>query len=225
MSITFENPEQWREISEKIALGLLPCPNCGRWCDSLLEVPDFLYRAADDWNIVGAYYWTAHHAYYCCSCLSDLYHSYAMRNHKKCSHCENMYLVLRDEYDELVSSVGSFICPSCRKDISDEKIRSDIAKKEKYKVTSQNSRTQKFNLVSDLSISEWMDLLDFHEWKCVYCGGEYTDMDHVVPVLHGGGTTKNNVVPACRKCNSKKRASGETPQEIAYLRRHVIKVE
>jgi 5-methylcytosine-specific restriction endonuclease McrA len=60
----------------------------------------------------------------------------------------------------------------------------------------------------DLRHSQW--------WKrrcakgvCYYCGGavkpsELT-MDHVVPLARGGKSTKGNVVPACKDCNTKKR--------------------
>lgn len=49
------------------------------------------------------------------------------------------------------------------------------------------------------------------EGKCYYCGRgvpprELT-MDHVVPIVRGGRTRKNNVVPACKACNSKKKHS------------------
>jgi hypothetical protein len=30
-------------------------------------------------------------------------------------------------------------------------------------------------------------------------------MDHVVPIIRGGRSTKGNVVPACRECNAAKR--------------------
>lgn len=30
-------------------------------------------------------------------------------------------------------------------------------------------------------------------------------MDHIVPVARGGKSTKSNVVPACKTCNSKKK--------------------
>ncbi len=30
-------------------------------------------------------------------------------------------------------------------------------------------------------------------------------MDHVVPMVRGGRSTKGNVVPACKECNTKKR--------------------
>jgi len=43
---------------------------------------------------------------------------------------------------------------------------------------------------------------------CFYCGREVgarkLTMDHVVPLIRGGRSTRGNVVPACKECNSKK---------------------
>jgi len=45
--------------------------------------------------------------------------------------------------------------------------------------------------------------------RCHYCGREFSPseltMDHVVPIIRGGRTTKGNVVPACKECNSRKK--------------------
>lgn len=30
-------------------------------------------------------------------------------------------------------------------------------------------------------------------------------MDHIIPLARGGKTTKGNVVPACKSCNTKKK--------------------
>ena len=44
---------------------------------------------------------------------------------------------------------------------------------------------------------------------CYYCGRRVNPgvltMDHVVPLTRGGKSTKGNLVPACKDCNSKKK--------------------
>ncbi|MBF0235663.1 MAG: HNH endonuclease [Desulfamplus sp.] len=44
---------------------------------------------------------------------------------------------------------------------------------------------------------------------CHYCGGGFPPkeltMDHLVPIARGGRSVKNNVVPCCKDCNTKKR--------------------
>ncbi|MBI4848997.1 MAG: HNH endonuclease [Nitrospirae bacterium] len=49
------------------------------------------------------------------------------------------------------------------------------------------------------------------EGRCYYCGREVPlhelTMDHIVPVIRGGKSEKNNIVPACKECNNKKKHS------------------
>jgi 5-methylcytosine-specific restriction endonuclease McrA len=44
---------------------------------------------------------------------------------------------------------------------------------------------------------------------CHWCGGSFPPdeltMDHIVPVVRGGRSTRGNVVPACKECNNKKK--------------------
>jgi 5-methylcytosine-specific restriction endonuclease McrA len=45
--------------------------------------------------------------------------------------------------------------------------------------------------------------------SCFYCGQQFPpshlSMDHVVPLIRGGKTTKGNVVPVCKACNYRKK--------------------
>jgi 5-methylcytosine-specific restriction endonuclease McrA len=54
------------------------------------------------------------------------------------------------------------------------------------------------------------------EWKrklargiCYYCGLTFSPkeltMDHIVPIIRGGKSTRGNIVTACKDCNSKKK--------------------
>jgi 5-methylcytosine-specific restriction endonuclease McrA len=44
---------------------------------------------------------------------------------------------------------------------------------------------------------------------CYYCGRHVDPreltMDHIVPLIRGGKSTKGNLVPACKHCNNKKK--------------------
>jgi len=42
------------------------------------------------------------------------------------------------------------------------------------------------------------------EWACQYCGATAENLDHVIPRSRGGTHTWDNVVAACRRCNSRK---------------------
>jgi 5-methylcytosine-specific restriction endonuclease McrA len=45
---------------------------------------------------------------------------------------------------------------------------------------------------------------------CYYCGCQFSarelTMDHITPLARGGHSTKGNIVPACKECNTKKRS-------------------
>jgi len=45
---------------------------------------------------------------------------------------------------------------------------------------------------------------------CYYCGRKtaFKDltMDHLVPLARGGRSTRENLVPSCKKCNNKKKS-------------------
>ena len=46
--------------------------------------------------------------------------------------------------------------------------------------------------------------------KCFYCGKQVAykniTMDHIVPLGRGGKSTKDNLVPSCKQCNTNKKS-------------------
>ena len=54
---------------------------------------------------------------------------------------------------------------------------------------------------------------------CHYCRRRFPfkelTMDHVIPLSRGGRSTKGNLVPCCKECNSAKKA--ELPPELEEL--------
>ena len=51
------------------------------------------------------------------------------------------------------------------------------------------------------------------EHKCGYCGDNATSLDHIVPRFRSGSSNRNNLLPACRRCNASKASS---PVEAWY---------
>jgi 5-methylcytosine-specific restriction enzyme A len=45
--------------------------------------------------------------------------------------------------------------------------------------------------------------------ECAYCRGRFSPealtMDHIVPIARGGRSTRGNLAPACKACNSRKK--------------------
>lgn len=49
------------------------------------------------------------------------------------------------------------------------------------------------------------DVWSRDDYKCTYCGiGRELSLDHIVPELHGGDVTVENLITACSNCNRKK---------------------
>lgn len=56
------------------------------------------------------------------------------------------------------------------------------------------------------SVAEWRALQERFGNCCAYCGEQKPlTRDHVIPIYFGGSDNIDNIVPACRSCNSSKR--------------------
>ena len=86
----------------------------------------------------------------------------------------------------------------------------------------QDRRARIRELPSTLTLKEWQEILSFYHYQCVYCGVMSHDLtqDHLVPVVLQGGYTKDNIVPACHSCNSRK-GTGYCPFVCAPMPQHV----
>jgi len=58
------------------------------------------------------------------------------------------------------------------------------------------------------TLAEWETVLAAHGGSCAYCGRSDIPItrDHRVPISRGGSNFIDNIVPACRPCNSRKGA-------------------
>lgn len=74
-------------------------------------------------------------------------------------------------------------------------------------------------LPSDFTLEEWGESLEFFNHLCCYCGIESDrtlEQDHFIPLSKMGAYTKDNIVPACKSCNSSK----HTQDFQAWYRKH-----
>ncbi len=56
-------------------------------------------------------------------------------------------------------------------------------------------------------------------WSCQYCGAPAENLDHIVPRSRGGEHSWENVVAACRRCNSRKENRRLEDAGLRLLRR------
>jgi len=73
-------------------------------------------------------------------------------------------------------------------------------------VAQQRRRAALRGAENTLSKDQWEEILEYFGHACAYCLRQNVSltMDHVTPVSRGGGTTPDNIIPACRSHNSKK---------------------
>lgn len=84
------------------------------------------------------------------------------------------------------------------------------------KLTKQKSVTKFLNNtkhrtgeVGTYTLQDWRDVMVHFKGACAYCGKVPTRQkaltrDHIVAVNNGGVTTRKNIAPSCRSCNSSK---------------------
>lgn len=85
---------------------------------------------------------------------------------------------------------------------------------EKARIYSARRRTRKMKLPATLTIEQWEETKKYFNHKCAYCGmsedehqqiyNQALHQDHFIPLVKGGGYTKENIIPACISCNSSK---------------------
>jgi hypothetical protein len=64
----------------------------------------------------------------------------------------------------------------------------------------QNQRAKKAGARHDLTMEQWLETIEYFDYKCAYCGGNYEVIEHYLPIPKAG-TTVSNCVPACFSCN------------------------
>ena len=76
---------------------------------------------------------------------------------------------------------------------------------EKCAIYSQRRRARKRQLDSTLTFEQWENIKEDFNHKCAYCGKEdKLAQEHFLPLSKGGEYTHNNIIPACKSCNSSK---------------------
>src|ERR1700688_2568246 len=83
-----------------------------------------------------------------------------------------------------------------------------------------NRRAKKKGAPGYCSNEQLLARIEFHQWRCVYCGRKLTfatlTVDHRIHLAKGGTNWPANLVPACGPCNSTK--SDMSAKEFLALR-------
>ena len=77
---------------------------------------------------------------------------------------------------------------------------------EEVAAISRRRRARVRGAVGSHTVNQWERRKAEYGYRCAYCGKEGLKLteDHVIPVSKGGMDTIDNIVPACKPCNSRK---------------------
>lgn len=66
-------------------------------------------------------------------------------------------------------------------------------------------RIRKISVPTTLTAEEWEQIKKQFKSRCIYCGEKKPlTHEHIIPLSRGGGFTKDNILPACKECNSRR---------------------
>ena len=89
-------------------------------------------------------------------------------------------------------------------------------------------RSKKKQLPSTLTAEQWNKAKNHFNNRCAYCNGELPlTREHFLPVNKDGEFTHNNIIPACKSCNSSKQDSDFFtwyPKQIFYSKSRESKI-
>lgn len=143
----------------------------------------------------------------------------------RASECKSCHLAMTKQWDfehpekrQEINHKSNISIAHKTRDIERSKKRreyfSKYEKTENGKKIRQNQmelrRARKNQVESTLTSKEWRDVVFSYGNRCVYCNKELLNptQDHIIPISKGGTHTADNVVPACKSCNSSKQDKG-----------------
>ena len=120
-------------------------------------------------------------------------------NIQKCIHCGKTFSA-KDNH---------FFCSACEQE--------QLAR-EKARLQTQLIRAQSKGLPATLTLEEWLQTLADFGGLCAYCQERpFEHLEHFIPIDAGGGTTVDNCIPACGKCNYSKGAQDPDRPQLEFF--------
>lgn len=112
---------------------------------------------------------------------------------KKCIRCGEIYPATTEYFRRTKANKNTLfnVCESCC---------------DKYEMRCRNRRTALIKkLPAFYTKAQWRFCKEYFNNTCCYCGKEgKLEKDHFIPLKNGGEYNRNNIVCACRSCNSNK---------------------
>ena len=131
---------------------------------------------------------------------------------RRCRECSEIKTIL--EFTRIDTYSNGFFtkCYDCensyRRDLKESRSDEDRRQqKARQALITSRYRARKIQLPDTLTELQVAEILNRFSSKCSVCESEYQHLDHFIPVSSGyGGTTLENIVPMCGRCNMSKGA-------------------
>ena len=150
----------------------------------------------------------------CLKCSLEYHRKYNAENREWINEKGKQYNQLHKEEKRLYGQEYRKNHPRIITDEMREKMREykkDYAKiydqthKEEMRIKCNRRRAKKRQLPSTLTKKQWLEIKEYFDNKCVYCGKELPlQQEHFIALHRGGEYTNNNIVCACASCNYSK---------------------
>lgn len=161
--------------------------NVDQFNNFFLKLPIWCWRCRkkcmlDEWDFIEE----PKFGFYCLECIKEIKKDFT----RTCSYCDmNCYM---EKKDQIVA-----LCPDCKNRPDGEFLKDEIGR-----LRSQLKRAISEGVPTTLTLQQWVSTINHFDGLCAYCQSKpFAVMEHFMPIKLGGGTTFDNCVPACTRCN------------------------
>lgn len=123
----------------------------------------------------------------------------------QCSRCESFKPAEEFYADRRLKRGLHSLCKSCFQAGTKAYINSPEGRTRKRMAFHRRKSRKQAVLLEEVSPQMWAEICEAFGWRCAYCNRqEPLTMDHVDPIALQGPHSADNLVPACKSCNSSK---------------------
>lgn len=183
--------------------GYRTCTECGR---SLPETDEFFSVSMRRGNIC--------FASKCKECRKQYFREYYAKHKEKYKAHNQRWFREHKEYKEayvrewMSEHDGYWRKYSEGRDFSEHNRTYYATHKEEDRVRRQKRRANKKATDASFDAQQWESAKEEFGNACAYCGrSENLEQDHFIALSKGGGYTRENIVPSCKRCNCSKHAN------------------
>ena len=153
----------------------------------------------------------------CLNCNKQLARNYPKYPAKYCQSCSKKGREITDKWREKISKtlkIKGIKPPSQKGKIGEDSAnwKEGISLSPEYnQIMGQKRRNRLILNGGKLTIQEWKELKRKYNYTCLFCKRREPEIkltiDHILPIIHNGSHSLENIQPLCFSCNAKKHTS------------------